>query len=229
MLVDWSGAFDLLRQYRIAWLSGRFGAGKTAMAVAMADYLADKYGYRVYSNFPLVFDEYYRGIKGDKVLHAVVIIDEAGLEMVTKINTLADRMIAYTRKMDIIILLPSFIPPSSRIRFLQYYPIINLSSAGLPLAVYGWRVNLAGFKASGSFLVVNPSDYYRMYDSFVAQDSSITTRLYNDLISRVQAFSGSPQDITPDKGYALEVVSRLEDLFADGFPPGSQSGRRAAH
>lgn len=220
MIIDWSGAFELLRQYRIAWLSGRFGAGKTAMAVAMAEYLASKYGYRVYSNFPLVFDEFDTGVKGEKVLHAVFILDEAGLEIVARVNTLAERMIAYTRKMDIVILLPSFIPPSARIRFLQYYPIINLASAGVPLAIYGWRVNLANFKASGSFLVANPNDYYRMYNSFVAQDTDLTGRIYESIIEKVTKFSNSKLP-EPDKlseaDKLFEVMASMEELLSQGF------------
>lgn len=220
MIIDWSGAFELLRQYRIAWLSGRFGAGKTAMAVAMAEYLANKYGYRVYSNFPLVFDEFDTGIKGEKVLKAVFIIDEAGLEIVARLNTLAERMIAYTRKMDIVILLPSFIPPSARIRFLQYYPVINLTSAGVPLAIYGWRVNLANFKASGSFLVFNPKEYYMMYNSFVAQDTGLTERIYNGIIEKVQRFSRTKlleANNTTEADKLFEVMASMEELLSQGF------------
>lgn len=213
MIIDLSGSFELLRQYRIAWLSGRFGAGKTAMSVAMAEYLADRYSYRVYANFPLVFNEYDSGIKASKdgKLHAVIIIDEAGLEMIAKVNTLSDRMIAYTRKMDVIFLLPSFIPPGPRLRFLTFYPVLNLMGAGIPLAVYGWRVNLAGFKASGAFLSIRPSRIYRMYDSFSAQ--SKTEELYNEIVKRVDQFAK-----TSDKEYKLDdklVLLEASERFMD--------------
>jgi hypothetical protein len=229
MIIDLSGSFELLRQYRIAWLSGRFGAGKTAMAVAMAEYLASKYGYRVYSNFPLVFNEFDTGIKGSKVLHAVVILDEAGLEMVARLNTLSDRMIAYTRKMDVIFLLPSFIPPGPRLRFLQFYPILNLTGAGIPMAVYGWRVNLAGFKGNGSFLVIRPERIYRMYNSFVAQER--TEDLYNEIVKRVENFSGNnkQKDYIQEIDKMLEVTERLSDvaeILQNGIADGNKRKRK---
>lgn len=226
MILDLSGAFELLRQYRIAWLSGRFGAGKTAMSVAMSEYLADRYGYRVYSNFPLVFGEFDSGIKSykDGKLHAVIIIDEAGLEMIAKINALSDRMIAYTRKMDVIFLLPSFIPPGPRLRFLTFYPVLNLTGAGIPLALYGWRVNLAGFKASGTFLSINPTHIYRMYDSFVAQSN--TEELYNEIVKRVNLFAKTDkqENKLDDKLLLLEAAERINEAseslsenLSDGF------------
>lgn len=231
MIIDLSGSFELLRQYRVAWLSGRFGAGKTAMSVAMAEYLADRYSYRVYANFPLVFSEYDTGIKTsrDGKLHAVIIIDEAGLEMITKVNALSDRMIAYTRKMDVIFLLPSFIPPGPRLRFLSFYPILNLTGAGVPVAVYGWRVNLAGFKASGAFISLRPTRVYRMYNSFAPQSN--TEVLYNDIVKRVNQFaqSNENEDKLDEKLLLFEAAERFSeaaDVLSQAVPSAIKTKRR---
>lgn len=236
MIIDTSGAFELLRQYRVAWLSGRFGAGKTVNSVIMADYLASRYGYRVYANFPLVFadDLPVRYDRRKRVIRAVLIFDEAGLEVFTKLNMLAERMLAYLRKLDVIILLPSFIPPSKRMSFLQYHPVLNFTSAGLPISVYGWRVNLANFRSSGTYIVTWPQQYYRMYDSYVAQDSDMTQAMYQSLLDIITEYAyggtGKTKEQSVPRDYALasveDAISALEELLQESIPSDAASGRR---
>jgi hypothetical protein len=159
-----AGAFTgIISSYRLLWISGRFGGGKTSFAYALAEeYL--KQGYRLVSNNRSVWADNPSDVCLDPEtghLKAVIILDEGGLEF--KAKSQIEQIAAYAAKMDCIYIIPSFWPPVRAAQVLTAQPLFSLQSAGLPVIVYRWRVKLGSFSDNGIFLWTWPNSIYGIY------------------------------------------------------------------
>lgn len=155
---------SIYKHARAVWITGLYGRNKTSFAYALAEpYL--KRGYRLVSNNHSVWRDEMNSIEFDKdgKLNVVVLLDEAGVDI--KFRSQAGKMLAYLRKMDVYICMPSFWPPAQMLRFLVLQPIINWQMIGLPLITYRWTVRLKMFEAAGWFLWWNPQEIYGIYSS----------------------------------------------------------------
>lgn len=212
MLWDWSGAYPLLMQYRVGWIGGRFGSGKTLQSVMMSAHLAELHGYETIANFNLMW-----GLKefpNRQPLRLCIIIDEAGMETATRLGHLSEGLLAYLRKMEVVILLPSFIPPARKLQFLRYSTSLNLNPIGVDMAIYNWDVSLAGYKARGSYMVVGTKHYKRCYDSFSAQDQDKTEYILSELMERTSRFGNrkSKVNVSMEENLLDDIQFAIEDV-----------------
>lgn len=98
----------LLDMYRLCYIGGRPGAHKTSLAHLLAVPYLEK-GYKFITNCRSVWADDIDKVflsPSDGKLKAVVVLDEGGL--VFKVNVQVEQMAAYTRKMDVIYMIPSF-------------------------------------------------------------------------------------------------------------------------
>lgn len=161
-LVGGGTVLQMIKAYRLIWISGRFGGGKTSLAFEIARNYAED-GYKIVTNSKSIWAENIQdhGIDENGHLNSVVILDEGGI--VFKRNTQAEQIAAYANKMDIIFLIPSFWPPARKFRVLELQPIWNLTGIGIPYIQYQWRVSVGGFKDEGSFGWLFPQNIYGVY------------------------------------------------------------------
>jgi len=162
MLIGAGGVLGILDMYRLIWISGKFGGHKTALAFQLAEiYL--KRGYRLITNSRCVWadDIGQMELNENNQLHAVCVMDEGGLYF--KSGRQVEQIAAYAAKMDIILIFPSFFPPTKSAQVVNIQPIVSLKSTGLPIIIYKWAVRLGSFKENGWFFWWNPSEIYGIY------------------------------------------------------------------
>lgn len=180
-LINGTPIVFLLRGYRVAHLAGRFGSGKTALAYRLAYELLEHHGFRyILSNCEDVWSDRPEDIvlrpdaKGDPTyMDAVVILDEAGI--VFEGTQHARQFVAFMRKFNVCLLLPSVEAPPSRVRFLQIMRKYNFNALGLPLWWYEARLNTGLDRVRYQFGWWQFSEIFGVYDTsdFPSDDSGI--------------------------------------------------------
>lgn len=164
-LINGSGFLSLCQAYRICWISGRFGGGKTSLAYRVAYDLVRYSGYRyVISNIKDIWSEKLSDIVlRDDLVDSVVILDEGGVFL--KYGRDVEEYMTLLRKLNIVVLIPSVMPPSNRIRFFRVKRTFNLNRIGLPVWVYKWSIS-DGFETfSEVFYWWNPQEIFGVYDT----------------------------------------------------------------
>ncbi|MEA4910184.1 MAG: hypothetical protein VB089_21360 [Anaerolineaceae bacterium] len=109
------------------------------------------------------------------LMDTVVVLDEAGLFL--KSSQDAEEYQAALRKMNVVILLPSVQPPTSRLKFLTVYRAFNLETLGIPGWLYKYHLKVGYEHESDWFLWWNPSEIYGIYstEDFPSDDEGIGT------------------------------------------------------
>ncbi len=184
-LMNAGSVLQMIQNYRLIWLSGRFSGGKTSLAFAIAEYYAQM-GYRIITNTKCIWADnpYECELNKDGHLHAVVILDEGGTEFNT--NKQVMEISAYSAKMDIIFLVPSFFPPARKFQVMEIQPVWNLKSVGIPYIHYQWGVHVGNFKDQGSFGWLFPQSVYGVYSR---QDPGARTEaIVKVLVKRKEEF-----------------------------------------
>lgn len=200
-----------VQNYRLCWISGRFGGGKTSLAFYIAGTVWAAKGYRIITNSKSIWADDFKEldfVDRDGHLKAVVLLDEGGLEF--KASRQVEQIAAYARKMDCIYILPSFWPPVKRAQVLTCQPVFSFMAIGVPLIVYKWTVSLGSFKDGGTFFWLNPSEVYGIYSSqdpgdvaedivvYLADKAEAYRRLHGRTGKRLSEMDVTESDIISD-------------------------------
>lgn len=161
----------MLKNYRVLWINGRYGGGKTALAHKLGQELLDS-GFSRYlvSNVRSVWrDNPEKVVLRDGLLaDCCVILDEGGLFLKTGHD--ADQFLAFMRKMNIVLIIPSVMPPAARVRFLTAQRIMTLNTVGLPLWLYKMTLRYGSVTEELKFGWWRPSEIFGIYDTAGAPD-----------------------------------------------------------
>jgi len=158
--------------FRHLWLAGRFGGGKTSLAVSLAFQLVQGgYARRIATNTPLrieaksvtVVDKSELGHLTD----CVVLLDEAWLELghgaaPAKVK----EWFAYMRKNNQYLLMPSVLPLVRQASIFRVDRQFNGLVFGAPVWLYRWSLNTGDRKSndSGRYLWWFPQRIFGSYD-----------------------------------------------------------------
>lgn len=209
--------FTSLTLFRLCWIRGRFGGGKTFLAVAIANELI-KRGIcdGAIANIPtrLKLPNWRKNL----IRRTAIVFDEAWLYLDNRTSLTNDRSYgAFARKFETIWLLPSVIPLDKRVSFLAVERIfrINIPVVGaifkhinrIPFLgrilreitwlfeefwVYRWQVSLGYVQESGWFVL---SDLYRYRDmylhKYVPSDDGDISELWKMSIEALMKEQGS--------------------------------------
>lgn len=166
MLVRGAPIIQMVNQFRIVWLQGSYGGGKTLGAYQIAHdlYQTGRYRY-ILGNSNSVWTDSPENVvlRDGSFVDAIVILDEGGLFM--RMNRDAEKFMIGLRKLNITILCPSVQPPSTRVKFLQMQRIFNFQVLGLPLWLYQFRLNLGAEREKSHFGIWKPQEIYGIYDT----------------------------------------------------------------
>ena len=147
-----SVAFATAHGYRMIWIPGAFGNGKTLLACGMyAQYFKPR-GYKLVSNIQSIWTEPdLDAVKLDEngYLKAFILVDEGGQYF--EEDDLVKHALRNPRKMDYILCFPSFHPPHRTAQIFQIQPVWSYRSAGIPYIHYEWSVKIGNYKNRGSF------------------------------------------------------------------------------
>jgi hypothetical protein len=197
--------FPLILPFRLVQITGRYGGGKTALAVHWARRLAsESYVAYVCSNIPLalpVLAEYSE--RPRDLRYTCFIIDEAWqyLALDASANAVKNEL-AYLRKYGSFMLLPSVIPLTKHISSFPNISFIFSFSRifGLHWWVYYWQVGTGKRAVTGYWWWLTPSSVWGIYDS-----SYIPTDLW--WVYDVSQWRGSTlEDWAKAKGVDYETV-----------------------
>lgn len=163
-------AISYLKNFRLLWIQGRYGSGKTALAFRLAHELLKYHGYRyLLSNLDSVWTddisqvEYRQDKAGNKFLDAVVILDEGGLFLETGRD--AKAFMVGLRKLNVCIIIPSIQPVATRMQYLSVIRELNFQRFGIPVWWYSVRLAYGGEKTKINFYWSQPSEIYGIYNT----------------------------------------------------------------
>jgi hypothetical protein len=164
MIIGGEHVVDLVRDYRLCWISGRYGSFKTLFAFELTEKFL-KRGYRLITNAKTPWADKWENIDflPNGTLKAVILMDEAGLTL--RYTEQLERMCAYSRKMDCIYIFPSFFPPVRYAQVLNLHSVFGFSHIGLPLRVWKCRVRIGGWRDETTFLLTGFSEFFGVYST----------------------------------------------------------------
>lgn len=154
------------RNYRVLFVDGRYGGGKTSLGFKLAEELCRKFGFRyILSNVECVWntplDEVV--LRDGRYIDAVFVLDEGGMYLET--SAVARQWLAYLRKLNIVLIVPSVIPPSSIMQRLTVQRLLNMYVFGVPVWYYGLYLRSGRNKSDDKFGWLHPSEIFGIYDT----------------------------------------------------------------
>jgi hypothetical protein len=164
--------WDMFLAYRVAWIMGRYGAGKTSLAVLMLGrLLAEGRVKYAISNIPIDFSTTLT--PGTPLFsdlqNAGLLLDEAWIYVDNRQSVLD--YAAFIRKFNHFLLLPSVFPIHPRLSYFFVQRVFNAYTLGFPFWVYKWSINNKGIKENGTFAIQYPTAVFGHYPSdFVPAD-----------------------------------------------------------
>lgn len=179
---------NMLRNFRICWIGGRFGGGKTALATRMAIEALDKgWVQHAVGNFPcVVFTDLHRI---EECRDAFIILDEAGVWLSDKEF---DSITAFLRKRNLYVVLASVLPVQLRARTLNIQRVFNAHTIGLNFWVYGGVLDYMRVKEKLSLTWANPREIFGLYDTtYVTADDAGIVEWVLDAFREQQAIEAA--------------------------------------
>lgn len=153
------------RNYRVCYIGGRYGGGKTALAFRLAYELCLRFEFRyILSNVSSIWcTPPDRVVLRDGFVDAVIVLDEGGMFLDDAAS--ARQWLAFLRKINVVLLVPSVLPPSLVMRRLSVQRLANFDAFGVPLWYYGVRLDAGIIKVRDAFFWLFPSEIYGIYDT----------------------------------------------------------------
>lgn len=162
--------------FRVLWLTGRYGGGKTSLALHLADLLIREGSqHRIATNAKLLApwvqvgeSDSFGDLMESGLQDACLIFDEGWLDLGTGASPRQVRQyLANLRKINCVLLVPSVLPLVRDLRVLTVEREFNAMTFGLPLWLYRYRLAMGTTRKGeeGRFWWWNPSRVFGWYDS----------------------------------------------------------------
>lgn len=150
--------WDTFCAFRVAWIRGRYGAGKTSLAVMMANrLLAEGRVEVVVGNIPMTT----KSEVSVPLPSAAILLDEAWLYIEGR-KDVSDYG-GFVRKFEHYLLLPSVFPVHARFSYFFVQRVFNGYTLGLPLWFYRWGLRQADIREYGYFAIMHPTAVFGHY------------------------------------------------------------------
>lgn len=217
MLYGANTLLGFLKTSRVCWLRGRYGSGKTALAHRIGYELISSGSFRyLISNCRSVWADNPADVvlREGRFVDAVLILDEAG--MFVDGSYKARKYLAFLRKLNVCVLLSSFLKPAAVMRDFSIKRFINWEIAGLPVWSYRYLVSDGVDRYSDVFHWVNPSEIYDIYDTagFPSDDAGIEDWLltWTKAAAKATGYTYNPYgglSVTNGESSALEILGGI--------------------
>jgi len=131
-------SFAQVHGVRICYIPGYFGYGKTLLSFGIFQSYFGPRGYKLITNVACQWAEDLSKVNLDEngKLKAYIVIDEGG-EWLEKGGHIKD-ILRNPRKMDYVLVIPSYHPPHRSAQKLTITPVWSFRSAGIPYIRYKW-------------------------------------------------------------------------------------------
>jgi len=165
----------MLSNFRVLWLAGRFGGGKTALATILAAWLCwAGYADNIVANYPCDLAD---SSPRPPLRRTAIIVDEAW--EFARDSHAVERYAAFLRKLGNYVLLPSVFPVHHRFSFFWIERFFSGYVVGLPLWVWRWNLTRQAYRDKGYFVVLNPHIVFSHFDTYALtrEDGGIASLL----------------------------------------------------
>lgn len=207
----------MVKMFRMVWIGGRYGGGKTSLAMRIAYELLESgfCRYMLFNNGCVWKNEPQDVKLINKRADAVIVLDEGGLFI--RDSRDAEVFQAALRKINVIVILASVAPPATRMKVLRCQRVMNLGAFGFPVWVYQYDLSYMAQKEKGTFFWYKPSEIFGIYDTVSmneGEEEIINTMmgwsdgLYKD--GRKNSRVIEVQDVEKDRGSA-ELLDAIEE------------------
>lgn len=151
-----------LLNYRAVWIRGRYGGGKTSLAMFIALEIGRRGSVsKLLANIDTALREYPPVIP---VKDAVIVMDEAVFYLETWRDVKA--YAAFLRKNNLFMLMPSVYAVHKRLRPLECYRVFNAMVVGLPFWLYRYKIESPDSKPDyGYFALVRPLRIFKYFNT----------------------------------------------------------------
>jgi hypothetical protein len=176
-------ALQVIQSMRLVWLAGRVGGGKTSLAVRCGiEFVERGWSRHILTNFPCAVATPLNVLT--ELRDVFVILDEAGAWMD---NALFDQVVAYLRKRNVTVFMPSYLAPPTRGRSLYIQRYFNGHRMGLDLWHYKARYKNQFIDDTFTLNWWHPGEVFGLFDtSHVASDDAGIIDLFIDTFGKVQ-------------------------------------------
>lgn len=225
MLIGADNFLGMVSSYRMCWFEGRYGGGKTSLAVRVAYELLKRGKVRYcISNIPIVFrdDPAKVELRDGKRADCVVVLDEAGIYLDTGRDARA--FLAFLRKMNIILLMPSVLDVARVLQTFSVQRTVTWNSIGIPLWMYNAKLRSGRQRDSYNFGWWNPSEIFDIYDTEAAPDDDAGLHTYvQEWTRQLQAAAKVKISYrrTDDDSSAFTPHDAFSDLSGQALPRSS--------
>ncbi|MEO5351048.1 MAG: hypothetical protein H7836_15605 [Magnetococcus sp. YQC-3] len=178
--------WGMLQNFRVVWIRGRYGGGKTSLAFLIASKLiAEKTVDGLVSNIPATFSSSVEFLRRP----CVILLDEAWMYVEGR-GDVYDYA-GFVRKFDHILLLPSVFSVHARLATFTVQRVFNAYSLGIPIWWYRWNLKDKDVKEHGYFGIQNPKAIFGHYPTkwVAGTDGGISDELAK--ISKEAGFVGT--------------------------------------
>jgi len=163
-----------------------------------------------------------------KTADAVLILDEAGVFMKSASET--EEWLAALRKLNIVILCPSFLPPSRTARMLVLQRVFDATIIGVPVWWFKWHLDMGVLNEKGNFYWRNPQEIFGIYDTEGYPSEA------DELLNYVQEWTSQAQvntgyKSTEETAGSVGKIARLPPQTIERLPsrPAAHASKTARH
>lgn len=185
-----ANVLDVTHLFKVCWIKGRYGGGKTILAWRLAYELYRQGKIRhIVSNCRSVWADSPLDIQvaEGRYLDTAIILDEGGLFLRTGRDI--DPLLAFMRKFNVILLIPSVKPPASGVRFFSIQRMYNFAGIGLPLWWYRATLRYDDQRETYNFAWWQPAEMFGIYDTSdtPVDDNGLSDWLVNHMNGVIEA------------------------------------------
>lgn len=151
----------MMRDFRIAWLGGRPGGAKTALATRLGmEFIERGWCKYLVTNYPCAVATDFLRLPDCE--DAFIVLDEGGVWLDDK---QFDAVTAYVRKHNNYVVIASVLPANLRARTLNVQRVFDGFKFGLPLWFYACRLDYMNVKEKFTLAWQNPKEVFGLFDT----------------------------------------------------------------
>lgn len=165
LIISDDGFFSEFEESRLVSIAGHLGAGKTLLAMVLAEHFLRR-GYRLVTNSRSVWSDPWDDIKPDETggYKSVVLLDEGGIYIRTMKSVSA--LAQFARKIDTYIIIACKREPHEELTGLVIEPRYNAwRNWRIPIWIWRWTNRAAKVWYSGTIIEIGRSGYYGTYST----------------------------------------------------------------